>query len=199
MVRLTMNDIDLSTEALLKHRAIAEKATPGPWAVGGKTSLWVEDGEGYGVCRMLTPFNPRDTAAHIAANDPTTVMAHVDEILRLRSLVQEHEEYIANLEMDARHINQKIDEIVGSFGIEPDTGNMYILDITKDAIFDLQERAARLDREADWLAHICAEKMLDGVDEDTVQWWREKAREAARSDAVNDAQNTPESGVKRRN
>lgn len=79
------NDIDLSTEALLKHRAIAEKATPGPWAMGGKTCPWVEDDEGNGICRMLARDSPRDTAAHIAANSPDVVKAHVDEILRLRA------------------------------------------------------------------------------------------------------------------
>lgn len=49
----------------------------------------------------------------------------------------------------------------------------------KEADQEVKTRLEQLDREADWLAHICAEKMLDGVDEDSVNWWREKARDAA--------------------
>ncbi|MBD5647953.1 MAG: hypothetical protein HDQ89_10235 [Desulfovibrio sp.] len=79
---------DRSNEALLARRAIAEKAAPGPWAMGGKTSLWVKDSEGTGICTMLTRDSPRNTAIHIAANSPDVVMAHIDEILRLRTEVQ---------------------------------------------------------------------------------------------------------------
>ncbi len=49
-----------------------------------------------------------------------------------------------------------------------------------DEILRLREKVERLEKEADWLARICAEQMLEGVDEASVQWWREKAREAAR-------------------
>lgn len=49
-----------------------------------------------------------------------------------------------------------------------------------DEILHLREKVERLEKEADWLARICANQMLEGVDEASVQWWREKAREAAR-------------------
>lgn len=49
-----------------------------------------------------------------------------------------------------------------------------------DEILRLREKVERLKKEADWLARICANQMLEGVDEASVQWWREKAREAAR-------------------
>lgn len=52
-----------------------------------------------------------------------------------------------------------------------------------DEILRLREKVERLEKEADWLARICAEQMLEGVDEASVQWWREKAREAAREAA----------------
>lgn len=49
-----------------------------------------------------------------------------------------------------------------------------------DEILSLRAQVARLKKEADWLARVCAEQMLEGVDEASVQWWREKARDAAR-------------------
>lgn len=44
---------------------------------------------------------------------------------------------------------------------------------------ELEKRLDRLDHEADWLARVCAEQMLEGVDEQSVQWWRQKARGVA--------------------
>ena len=82
------NDIDLSNDALLKHRAIAEKATPGPWEPTCRKKVpLVTDSAGDDVCRMLW-HRPTDTAAHIAANSPNVVIAHIDEILRLRAEVK---------------------------------------------------------------------------------------------------------------
>ena len=82
------NDIDLSNDALLKHRAIAEKATPGPWEPTCRKKVpLVRDSAGDDVCRMLW-HKPTDTAAHIAANSPEVVKAHIDEILRLRAEVE---------------------------------------------------------------------------------------------------------------
>lgn len=101
------NDIDLSTEALLAHRAIAEKATPS----------FIQDGLSiYGplhpeskhpngrifVAKVAEGSNRRHSdlscgagigsgladAAHIAANAPDVVKAHINEILRLRSEVE---------------------------------------------------------------------------------------------------------------
>lgn len=57
-----------------------------------------------------------------------------------------------------------------------------------DEILRLREKVERLEKEADWLARICAEQMLDGVDEASVQWWREKARESARKDVKEDSE-----------
>lgn len=102
-----MNANDRTTESLLARRALAEKATPGPWYA---------DSEGFGVRTQYTPLKKRtvgyacsndfvcdlndeeyheylngkeqaNTAAHIAANSPDIVMADIDEILRLREEV----------------------------------------------------------------------------------------------------------------
>ena len=90
-----MANPDRTTEALLARRALAEKATPGPWVKG------ITIGRGYAVdaiwdCsgalvadteKSVSPYEESD-AAHIAASDPATVMADIDEILRLRAGVE---------------------------------------------------------------------------------------------------------------
>lgn len=90
------NDIDLSPEALLKHRAIAEKATPGPWEVLAPDAIYISAPERNEILfenpqeigTTLSPEEQRATAAHIAANSPDVVKAHIDEILRLRAEVE---------------------------------------------------------------------------------------------------------------
>ena len=86
---------DRTTESLLARRALAEKATPGPWKKG------IALRQGYGVDAIWdcndtlvadTEFSesPREESdiAHIAANSPDVVMADIDEILRLRAQVK---------------------------------------------------------------------------------------------------------------
>ena len=80
---------DRTTESLLARRALAEKATPGPWKPGTSVFLKQETiiasmgyiaAEPIGVSYPTTCYN----FAHIAANSPDVVMADIDEILRLR-------------------------------------------------------------------------------------------------------------------
>lgn len=75
-----------TTESLFARRALAEKATPGPWirergflVYGPWRSRPVSGEEGI--------LNPAD-ASHIAANSPDVVMADIDEILRLQAQVE---------------------------------------------------------------------------------------------------------------
>lgn len=102
---------DLSAEALLARRALAEKATPGPWV----QNIPEEDDFDNDCSFISTPdrnaesvieiakleytdtysdeptdfvHEQRANAAYIAAFDPTTVMAYIDEILRLRAEVE---------------------------------------------------------------------------------------------------------------
>lgn len=89
-------EIDIFTEALLKHRAIAEKATPGPWRSGEESQKAIDDEYDiwsvvYGPERVAIVEEGRYMAgnrAHIAANSPDVVKAHVDETLRLRAEVK---------------------------------------------------------------------------------------------------------------
>lgn len=113
------NEIDLSTEALLKHRAIAERATPGPWKqiirpsefednsffdcvkIGGgdfPTALYYPDEDGHIGDTHVQDMKDSD-GANIAANSPEVVKAHIDEILRLRA--------------EAERLNEEADYLAG--------------------------------------------------------------------------------------
>lgn len=166
---------DRSTEALLARRALAEMATAGPWAsyanvkatFGVKAYDWgqvyarvgeyvwailsmnlnrlspAEEAEArtaFREGRGIDPGQPGRDAAFIASNPPETVMADIDEILRLRAEV------------------------------------------------------ARLEKEADWLAHcilgcpdevdpdgpwnVCKGEDCAGPSEDQGACWRRTARKA---------------------
>ncbi len=90
-----MTQTSRSIEALLSRRALAEKATPGPWKKGialrqgyGVDAIW--DCSGALVAdteKSVSPCEESD-AAHIAVNSPAIVMADIDEILRLRAQVE---------------------------------------------------------------------------------------------------------------
>lgn len=80
-----------TTESLLARRELAEKATPEKWNllqifaedenyVGPET--WADMGKAVCICRYAKD------AQYIAANDPPTVIADIDEILRLRAQVE---------------------------------------------------------------------------------------------------------------
>lgn len=79
-----------TTESLLVRRALAEKATPGPWesdyrgmciftSVPKVIMIAEMRGRNDGLRAGQGQFN----ALHIAANSPDVVMADIDEILRL--------------------------------------------------------------------------------------------------------------------
>lgn len=116
-----MFDSDRTTVSLLARRALAEKATPGPWVRKGEYLVYGPWGD-RPVSGKEGILNPAD-AAHIAANDPPTVIADIDEILRLRAEVefwrQETQDVRENFERTLQCERDKTD---------------------------------RLEREADWLA-----------------------------------------------
>lgn len=122
-----MSAIDLSTESLLARRALAEKATPGPWANYDTVKslfgcepfdwgnvyarlhdnrLWIimsmnnnmiteeEKEQAWKDKRKYDPGQSGKNAAFVAANDPTTVIATIDEIIRLRGEVEQLEKEI---------------------------------------------------------------------------------------------------------
>lgn len=84
-----------TTESLLARRELAEKTTSGPWrqVIAGLERV-VIDSKGTVVCTVCLDedFSDKETERqllanffHIAANDPSTVIADIDEILRLRT------------------------------------------------------------------------------------------------------------------
>ena len=159
---------DRTTEALLARRALASKATPGPWKKGialrqgyGVDAIW--DCSGALVAdteKSVSPCEESD-AAHIAANSPDVVMADIDEILRLRAEVefwrQETQDVRDNFERTLQCERDKTD---------------------------------RLEREADWLALVLANagcgiplteyigEAVNGMSPPAPEHWRDAARKA---------------------
>src|SRR5690606_27053070 len=80
----------MTPERLAEVRRIAEEATPGPWGVNPWRAVVDEMGTLTPICGMLWPTElrteeqTRANAQHIAAFDPTTCLALLDEIERLR-------------------------------------------------------------------------------------------------------------------
>lgn len=113
-----MTKTDLSTEALLVRREIAEKATPGKWGVKCERHdntcheylILTEDGDKIvgadkidlrevyyrGLPEAICSLDSHD-AAHIAANSPDVVIATIDELLRLRAELEQYKDSIQSL------------------------------------------------------------------------------------------------------
>ena len=94
-----MTDLDLT-----KLREIAAAATPGPWGVYDANEgmspprpYWsVANNEFHNPTNLdalaidiSIDYGDKDDAAHIAAFDPPTVLALIDEVERLRAVVDE--------------------------------------------------------------------------------------------------------------
>lgn len=107
-----MTKTDLSTEALLVRREIAEKATPGPWKPDEpfEVSRHIKAITGDGptdyvflawICpkpgEMGTHEQKANDASHIAANSPDVVIATIDELLRLRAELEQYKDSIQSL------------------------------------------------------------------------------------------------------
>lgn len=75
---------DRSAEALIARRAIAAQATPGPWRMDSAPCFVPFAYTVRYKAGNVAGLNAREDAAHIAANDPTTVLADINEMLRLR-------------------------------------------------------------------------------------------------------------------
>lgn len=96
---------DRSTEALLARRALAEKATPGPWKKKRRRFFAESEEVPYVVAGIVILFAMRNgecqadhNADFCAANDPPTVIEDIDEILRLRAEVarlEKESDYLA--------------------------------------------------------------------------------------------------------
>ena len=171
-----MTEDSRTTEALLARRELAEKATPGPWK------------SVYDYCVLPNIYDDRPAnvliadcsrehdhdkktkanALYIAANDPSTVIADIDEILRLRAEVkfwrQETQDVRENFERTLQCERDKTD---------------------------------RLEREADWLALVLANagcgiplteyigEAVNGMSPPAPEHWREAARKAVETSHEN--------------
>ena len=167
---------DRTTESLLARRGLAEEATPGPWK------------SVYDYCVLPNIYDDRPAnvliadcsrehdhdkktkanALYIAANDPSTVIADIDEILRLRAEVkfwrQETQDVRENFERTLQCERDKTD---------------------------------RLEREADWLALVLANagcgiplteyigEAVNGMSPPAPEHWREAARKAVETSHEN--------------
>lgn len=189
-----MTKPDLSTEALMARRKLAEQATPGPWGVKCERHdntcheylILTEDGDKIVGADKIDPrevyyrslpeaicsLDSHD-ASHIAANDPDTVIATIDELLRLREQV----EALTNMreiqihELAVELINEAVSDKAGenlkviSLGTTCPHCNMQFA-TAAEAIEHVATcpkhpatiRAEHLEKEADWLAENCWKK-----------------------------------------
>lgn len=90
-----METPDLSLEALLIRKALAEKATPGPWKKSHLCGGDIVRAERYTIIASVTEYendgsigyvfnNAINNRNHIAANSPDVVIATINELIRLR-------------------------------------------------------------------------------------------------------------------
>lgn len=101
-----MTKTDLSTKVLLVRKMLAEKATPGPWLINDRntsTPFDISIKNGTCFCQIVWGTKRQDIT-HIAANDPPTVIATIDELLQLREENARLEANMATLRDALKHI-----------------------------------------------------------------------------------------------
>ena len=199
-----MTKTDLSTEALLVRREIAEKATPGPWEKMFETAVGTGNGHQVPLCIASTNFE--SDAAHISSNSPDVVCATIDELLRLREENGRLKEGLEN----ALHVNElRLAEVAktlftgiaegisgGSESVMVQAGATCVhcnahFTSAEDAIahdkvcpkHPANIRAELLEKEAEWLANrlACIQSARDiepQTRDQNPEWWREAARKA---------------------
>ncbi len=174
-----------TTESLLARRALAEKATPGPWKKGialrqgyGVDAIW--DCNDTLVADSEFSESPREESdiAHIAANSPDVVMADIDEILRLRA---ENEKLRKSVGIQRGMVQEAYQTAALAWGGEipsPLPGHTRMTEEEACAMFDhlncpwcggsghvddcdeadqaVKATLERLEKEADWLALVLA-------------------------------------------
>lgn len=171
-----MTEDSCTTVSLLARRALAEKATPGPWGRKGEYLVYGPWGD-RPVSGKEGILNPAD-AAHIAANDPPTVIADIDEILRLRT---ENEKLRKSVEIQRGMVQEAYQTAALAWGGEipsPLPGHTHMTEEEACAMFDhlncpwcggsghvddcdeadqaVKATLERLEKEADWLALVLA-------------------------------------------
>lgn len=199
-----MSSIDLSPEALTRLKALAQKATPGPWHLTGIPD--VVDILSVGNRLICSPCKMGD-AAFIAAVHPGLILAMCDKIERLSAMrmLQAGEAAISLL-------NAAISSVVGE-EIKPiKVGTVCPYCGYESSSFEEATahdgtcpkhpavmKAVRLEKEADWLAErlhffcdynnycnecalypsFCQENIEKRFEKHVVENWREQARKAS--------------------
>lgn len=181
-----MTEDNRTTESLLARRALAEKATPGPWK------------SVYDYCVLPNIYDDRPAnvliadcsrehdhdkktkanALYIAANSPDVVMADIDEILRLRT---ENEKLRKSVGIQRGMVQEAYQTAALAWGGEipsPLPGHTRMTEEEACAMFDhlncpwcggsghvddcdeadqaVKATLERLEKEADWLALVLA-------------------------------------------
>ena len=121
-----------------------------------------------GIAILFTMQNGERMADYNAdfcvANNPSTVIADIDEILRLRAEVEQ-----LKMENEAhRAVTANFKRITENLANEIDDDDQ-----------EVEEHITSLEAQIDFLAKICARQSHEAPDEGEVNWWRAKAREAA--------------------
>lgn len=101
-----------TTESLLARRALAEKATPGPWVKGitigrgyAVDAIWDCNGTLVANIEFSDSTREESNIGHITANSPDVVMADIDEIIRLREENARLKDALDNIVMRLREIS----------------------------------------------------------------------------------------------
>ncbi len=216
-----MTKTDLSTEALMARKVLAEQATPGPWFLAEEDDdLLITSESRNGMvdiakCEMANPDAGMDepfaseqkaNAYHIAANDPDTVIATIDELLRLRKQVEgltnirdiQLQEMAVDMLNEVSHDKTGEDIKAFSLGATCPHCNMQFATMREAIEHDAAcpkhpatIRAERLEKEADWLAENCSRLEREanwlagslpigahGSCDDARKRWRDVARKA---------------------
>lgn len=93
--------------AVDKLRELASAATPGRWTVSGKGT--VKAGRDVWIARMNWR-NREANAAFVAACDPPTILAQLDEIDAQEDQAARYRDEIAGLEFHTAHLTELLDD-----------------------------------------------------------------------------------------
>ena len=133
-----MTEDNRTTESLLARRALAEKATSGPW-IRERGFLVYGPWRDRPVSGKEGILNPAD-ASHIAANSPDVVMADIDEILRLRAQVERLEKE-ADWLISEKIVEEWNGRFVGAFNA--DKGGLVVYESQAVAVASWREAARK--------------------------------------------------------
>lgn len=134
-------------------REAAEKATKGRWAVEFDDEIYSTDGVNHEQIAMVFSENEARDAAFIAAANPTTVLAMLDELEAAENNLIDSECHVAELEEALRDKQALLEALDNSLceilpGTQymdpPDGGSVTPLEQVRRMVADYQDRIAVL-------------------------------------------------------